>query len=83
LVFDHRGDLIYTGRSPKQVDALVRYENTVYLQTAYSVIRLDVKSKSFSEWSCQTEQKKMLAVSANEILLCSPQKAVYMTFTQK
>ena len=33
-----------------------------------------------SDVFAQFEQKQMLAVSKDEILLCSPQKAVYMKF---
>ena len=80
LVFDKRGELICNENAPKQVDAMVRQGDTVYLQTAYSVIKLDVNTRKFTERICQTAQRKILAVSESEILLCSPQKAVYLNF---
>ena len=80
LVFDKQGNLIYRETGSRQVDAISRYENVVYLQTAQGIVRLDAESGVLDEQLCQTDQRNMLAVSGSELLLCSPQKAVYIKF---
>lgn len=80
LVFDKRGSTIYSGSAARQIDRMARYDNVIYLQTAYGVLRLDANRGSYKEELCNTEQKHMLAVGDREFLLCSPQKATYMSF---
>ncbi|MBQ9761235.1 MAG: hypothetical protein IJW16_07790 [Clostridia bacterium] len=80
LVLDSRGNVMYNGQATKQIDAVSRYDSTVYLQTAYGILRLDADSGSYEEQLCNTEQKYLLAVNDDEFLLCSPKKATYMSF---
>ena len=80
LVFDQRGRLLYNDLHTDQVDAIARYGDVVYLQSAYGITRLDAQKGDRTSIACITEQKSMLAVSGEEILLCSPQKAVYLKF---
>ncbi len=80
LVFDKKGNSVYNGSAAKQVEGVARYGNAVYLKTAYGILRLDAKRASYRELLCNTEQRYLLAVNGNEFLLCSPQKAEYMSF---
>lgn len=80
LVLNERGETVYHGDAPAQIDALVRSENVVYLQTSSGILRLDLTNGTYTEKRCHTEQRTLLAVSDTEALLCSPQKAVYYHF---
>ena len=80
LVFDRNGHVLYNGQHSDQVDAIARFDDTVYLQSAYGIAKLDAQNGTGLVIECITEQKRMLAVSDDEILLCSPQKAVYINF---
>ena len=44
------------------------------------VSRLDISSGQIDFEEYATDGKKLLALNGKEILLCSPQKAVYITF---
>ena len=80
LIFDERGELIHRTRASDQVDALARFEDTVYVQTSEGIDLLNAEDGSTAHIACNTDQRTTLAVSENEILLCSHQKAVYMKF---
>lgn len=80
LAFDKQGILTYDGLVSRQVERIDRYENMIYLQTAYGVLRLNANNGALTEILCQTEQRFLLAVNKTEFLLCSPQRAVYMNF---
>jgi hypothetical protein len=80
LIFDRQGKLICRSKASEQVDGLTRYGNSVYIRTAMGIDLLEARSGQTLHLSCNTDQRTVLAVSENEILLCSHQKAVYMKF---
>ena len=80
IVFDKRGSTVYKGSADRQIDSMARYDDIIYLQTAYGVMRLDAKRGSYREELCNTEQTYLLAVGNKEFLLCSSKKATYMSF---
>lgn len=80
LIFDRQGKLICRTKASEQVDGLTRYGNSVYIRTAMGIDLLEARSGQTLHLSCNTDQRTVLAVSENEILLCSHQKAVYMKF---
>ena len=80
LVLDKRGSTVYHGEAERQIDALSRHGDSVYLLTAYGVLRLDASGGDYDEMICNTEQKYLLAVSEDEFLLCSPKRAEYKSF---
>ena len=80
VVLDGQGALLSRVMADEPVDALARYESTVFIQGASGVTALHAKTGERSFVACVTDQKTVLAVGLNEILLCSPQKAVYLNF---
>lgn len=80
IIFDKSGKIVYNGVTPKSVDSLA-YRDGVLFWTDYSgVSRLDLGSGQIAFEEYVTDGKKLLAVDGKEVLLCSPQKAVYITF---
>ncbi len=80
LIFDKQGVPIYQETGIRQVESIARYQNTVYLHTAYGILYLNAESGESKEQAYEMELKKMLAISGSELLVCSPQKAIYIKF---
>jgi hypothetical protein len=80
IIFDKNGKIVYNNVVDQKVDQLA-YRGEVLFWTDYSgVSRLDLGSGQIDFEEYTTDGKKLLAVDDKEILLCSPQKAVYITF---
>ena len=80
IIFDKSGKIVYNSVVNQKVDQLA-YRNGILFWTNYrGVGRLDIDSGlvDFEEYA--TEDKKLLVVNNKEVLLCSPQKAIYITF---
>ena len=80
ILFDKTGKIVYNEVVPQNVDQLSYREGALFWAYYNGVCRLDIESgrTDFEEYI--TEGKKLLAVNEREIMLCSPQKAVYITF---
>ncbi len=80
LVFDRDGNVIYDAATADKIGQIVRSERAVFWKTPEGVSRLNLLSKTVQRTECTTDDRVLLAVSDDEVLCCSPQKAVYIGF---
>ena len=80
IIFDKSGKIVYNGVIPQSVNSLAYKEGVLFFTVYNGVSRLDIASKEMTFEEYTTDGKVLLAVNEKEILLCSPQKAVYITF---
>jgi hypothetical protein len=80
VVFDKNGKTLYHEDVGERVEEIRIFERSLFLTTANGIFKIDLRSQTKVFLPCQTEKKHLLAVNANEILLCSPQKAEYIYF---
>ena len=80
IIFDKSGKIVYNDVVPQSVGSLAYRDGVLFFTVYNGVNRLNVKSGEtiFEEYA--TDGKVLLAVNDKEILFCSPQKAVYITF---
>ena len=64
----------------EEVLQLARMEDSLFYTTQEAIIRMSLKDGAVDVYPIDTSQKQMLAVERNMVLLCSPQKAVYIKF---
>ncbi len=81
IMFDKTGKVLYNKGVEQKVEQISRCEGAVYFKSANGVHRIDMKAFSLSSVECHTEQRGILAVGEDEVLLCSPQKAEYLRFS--
>ena len=80
IIFDKSGKIVYNDVTDQKVDQLAYQEGVLFWTDYKGVTRIDLRSGETDFEGCATDGKKMLAVDDKEVLLCSPQKAVYITF---
>ncbi len=80
LAFDENGKLICNELIEDELLQLSRVGDSLFYTTPSSVVRKNLRDGTVDVHSVDTGQKQMLAVEHNMILLCSPQKAVYIKF---
>jgi hypothetical protein len=80
IVFDKNGKMVYNGIVTEEIDQLSRQGNSVFWTTADGIWRLYLKDASLQMIEAITDQRVILAVSEDEVLSCSPQKASYISF---
>lgn len=80
LVFDRDGNVSYRAETTEKIGQVLLSERSVFWKTPNGVSRLRLPGGSVSAVSCVTDGRVLLAVSDDEVLCCSPQKAVYVGF---
>ena len=80
IIFDKSGKIVYNDVTDQKVDQLAYQEGVLFWTDYNGVTRIDLRSGETGFEGCATDGKKMLCVDEKEVLLCSPQKAVYITF---
>lgn len=80
IIFDKSGKIVYNDVVPQNLIGLAYREKTLFMTDYNGVSRLDLDSKQIDFEEYQTDGKVLLALNEREVLLCSPQKAVYITF---
>ena len=80
LVFDKDGGVSYDATVSDKIGQIVFGERVVYWKTSDGVRRLNLLSKALQFTACVTDDRVLLAVSDDEVLFCSPQKATYVGF---
>lgn len=80
IVFDKNGKILYNEVVDMEARSIARHGNSVFLMGDTEIQKLSVDSGAFSSVSIQTEKRCILAVSEDELLICSPQKAEYIRF---
>ncbi|MBO5931324.1 MAG: hypothetical protein J6Q70_03715, partial [Clostridia bacterium] len=80
IIFDKAGKIVYNDVTPQSVIDVAYRENVLFYTTYEGVNRLDLQSGELVLEEYTMDGKVLLAVNDKEVLLCSPQKAVYFTF---
>ncbi len=80
LLFDKNGKLLYAHNTYENVYGISRCENALYWTTDTHVWRMNRKNGKTDSTVVSTSDMYLLAVDGREALLCSPQKAEYITF---
>lgn len=80
LVFDKDGNVSYNAVVTDKIGQIAFSERAVFWMTTDGVSRLNLLSKAVQRTECITADRVLLAVSDDEVLCCSPQKAVYIGF---
>ena len=80
IVFDKTGKIVYNEVITEEVGQPARNGNAVFWVTDEGITRLNLKTGEKKFIECQTDQRVLLAVNETEVLLCSPQKAIYVDF---
>ena len=71
---------MYNDVVPKSISSLAYREGVLFMTDYNGVSRLEIDSGRMDFEEYATDGKVLLAVNEREVLLCSPQKAVYITF---
>ena len=71
---------MYNDVIPQSITELAYREGALFWTDHAGVSRLDIASGEIAFEEYATDGKRLLALDDKEILLCSPQKAVYITF---
>ena len=80
ILFDKSGKIVYNGVVSKSINSVAYLEGALFWTDYSGVSRLDLDSGQIDFEEYATDGKVLLAVNDKEVLLCSPQKAVYITF---
>ena len=80
IIFDKSGKIVYNDVTPQSVSSIAYREGVLFFTDYGGVSRLDLDSGQMDFEEYITDGKVLLPVNGREILLCSPQKAVYITF---
>ena len=80
IIFDKSGKIVYNDVIPQSISSLAYREGVLFMTVYNGVGRLDLDSGQMIFEEYATDDKVLLAVNEKEVLLCSPQKAVYITF---
>ena len=80
LVFDKDGNAVYRAETEEKIGQILFFDRVVFWKNPNGVSRLRLSNGSVSSVDCMTDGRVLLAVSDNEVLCCSPQKAVYVGF---
>lgn len=78
LVFDTSGAAVYRQATEETPVQLVRNQNAVFVLHSDGIVRIDMIRGTTSHYECHTEHRVLLAQNENSVVLCSPQKAVFL-----
>ena len=81
IVFDKNGKMLYNESVSQTVQQLVRYDTVLFWMHADGVTCLNAENGQITDHSCVTENRVLLARGKDQILLCSPQKAEFISLT--
>ncbi|MBQ9774030.1 MAG: hypothetical protein IJW30_05140 [Clostridia bacterium] len=82
-VFDKNGKKVYNGDVAQDIEAVAYSGDSVFWMTRDGVVRLSLDSGTVTHQAASTVGKRLLAVSEAEVLLCSAQKAEYISFRSR
>ncbi len=80
IVSDKNGDLITDQTFDAGVSQLTVFEKYVYFVTDSGIVRMDPTTLEYQLIECSTQGKSLLIPSADEVLLCGGQSAVFYKF---
>jgi len=82
ILFDKSGKVLYNSIVDETVEAAVLCDGVAFLKTPNAILRADPSDLELSRLPCVTEQRTMLALDRDRVLLCSAKQAVFHTFTR-
>ena len=71
---------MYNKEETGRIAQIARVGNALYLMKSESLERLSIPSGARTQVACVTEQRRILAVNEENVLLCSSKKAEYVRF---
>ncbi len=80
LAFDKNGKIVYNKTVTEQARQITRNGDCVYVLHSEGIRRISLANGEGTVLPCDTEGRVILAVGDKEVLLCSPQKALYLRF---
>ena len=80
IIFDKSGKIVYNDVVPKSVTQIAYREGVLFWTSYDGVSRLKLDNGEIDFVEHQTDGKRLLAVDGEEVMLCSPQKATYLSF---
>lgn len=80
LVFDKDGSVVYEKSISEKVGQILLSDRAFFQKTSEGVKRVSLQTGAEQRVSCVTDDRVILSVSDSEVLVCSPQKAVYVGF---
>ncbi len=79
IVFDKNGKMLYNDLTDVSASQISRAKDSLYLLCRDEVLCIDLRTDEKKSISAETDRKMILAVDGRRVLLCSAQKAVYLT----
>ena len=80
LVFDKNGRQIYRKNRAENYASFSRSGKTLYAISDGCVDRLNLSSGKWERMTLDTGEKKLLSLDGDELILCTQQKAVTLSF---
>lgn len=80
LAFDKNGKIVYNEVVGGRIKQIARAGNALYLLKTETLERLDLQSGKLLQAACITDNRRILAVNEEDVLLCSSKKAEYVRF---
>ena len=72
--------MLYNEVVTETVESTAICQGAVFFKQTDGILRIRTSDGEKSKTKCVTDQRVMLAVDNTRVLLCSPQKAVYVRF---
>lgn len=80
ILFDKSGNMLYNSTVDETVEAVVLCDGVAFLKTSNAILRANPSNQELSRLPCVTEQRTLLALDRDRVLLCSAKQAVFHTF---
>ncbi len=80
IVFDKDGNVVYNEETTEPVSQLCLSDGMLFWFSDGAVCRRNLKTGETDSLACTTDRRTLIAIDENEVLCCSGQKAVYLTF---
>lgn len=80
IVFDKSGKIVYNEETETTVRSLARAGDSVFWLDEDGIVRLNIRTGRIETRSASVVDRRLLAVNANEVFLCSPQMALRVRF---
>lgn len=80
VVFDRNGAIRYQNELPEKAEQITRSGNRIFMLTTNGVGCLDISNRKYLFENRSTRQACILAIDADTVLICTPQKAEYCEF---
>lgn len=80
IVFDKNGNVVYNEETTEPTSQLCLSGGMLFWLSDGAVHRRNLRTGETDAIACVTDRRTLIAIDENEVLCCSGQKAVYLTF---